>query len=158
MDLEKIEEALLRFIELMNANEVTELEVEDGDARFRIKKGGEPASPPPTFVTTMEAGAGETSELAAIDQPAAGGPEPSGLVEIPSPLVGTYYRSPAPDAASFVEVGDEVDTDTVLCIVEAMKVMNEIKSEIEGRIVEILVENGQPVEFGQPLFIIEPSQ
>jgi len=79
-------------------------------------------------------------------------------VEIPSPLVGTYYRSPAADAPSFVEVGDEVDTDTVLCIVEAMKVMNEIKPEIEGRIVEILVENGQPVEFGQPLFIIEPTQ
>jgi len=158
MDIEKIEEALLRFIELMNANEVTELELEDGDTRFRIKKGGEPVAPPTTFVTTKEAGAGETSELAAIDQPAPGGPESSGLVEIPSPLVGTYYRSPAADAPSFVEVGDEVDTDTVLCIVEAMKVMNEIKPEIEGRIVEILVENGQPVEFGQPLFIIEPTQ
>jgi acetyl-CoA carboxylase biotin carboxyl carrier protein len=77
------------------------------------------------------------------------------LAQIKSPMVGTFYRAPAPDAPPYVDVGDEVKEDTVLCIVEAMKLMNEIKAEIRGRIVEILVENGQPVEYGQPLFSVE---
>jgi acetyl-CoA carboxylase biotin carboxyl carrier protein len=76
-------------------------------------------------------------------------------VQIKSPMVGTFYRAPAPDAPPYVDVGDEVKEDTVLCIVEAMKLMNEIKAEIRGKIVEILVENGQPVEYGQPLFLAE---
>lgn len=78
------------------------------------------------------------------------------LASIKSPMVGTFYRAPAPDAPSYVEVGDEINEDTVLCIVEAMKLMNEIKAETRGKVAQILVENGQPVEYGQPLFIIEP--
>jgi acetyl-CoA carboxylase biotin carboxyl carrier protein len=77
-------------------------------------------------------------------------------VSVKSPMVGTFYRSPAPDAPVYVDIGDEVSEDTVLCIVEAMKLMNEIKAELKGKIAQILVENGQPVEYGQPLFVIEP--
>jgi acetyl-CoA carboxylase biotin carboxyl carrier protein len=78
-------------------------------------------------------------------------------VEIPSPMVGTFYRSPSPDASPYVEVGDRIGKDSPICIVEAMKVMNEIKAEVEGEILEILVQNGEPVEFGQPLFLIRPT-
>src|SRR5205823_1945740 len=78
-------------------------------------------------------------------------------LEIPSPMVGTFYRSPSADASPYVEVGDKIGKDTPVCIVEAMKVMNEIKAEVEGEILEILVQNGEPVEFGQPLFLVRPS-
>lgn len=78
------------------------------------------------------------------------------LVSIKSPMVGTFYRAPAPDVPTYVEVGDEINEDTVLCIVEAMKLMNEIKAEMKGKVAQILIENGQHVEYGQPLFIIEP--
>ena len=86
--------------------------------------------------------------------PAAAEAEPPGSITVVSPMVGTFYRSPKPDADHFVEVDDSVEEDTTLCIIEAMKVMNEIKAEHKGRIAKILVENGEPVEFGQPLFII----
>src|SRR5207247_9643674 len=78
-------------------------------------------------------------------------------IEIPSPMVGTFYRSPSPDAAPYVEVGDRIGKDTPVCSVEAMKAMNEIKAEVEGEILEILVQNGEPVEFGQPLFLVRPA-
>jgi len=78
------------------------------------------------------------------------------LIEIKSPMVGTFYRAPSPESPPFVEVGQNLDVGQVVCIVEAMKLMNEIKSEIKGKVIEALVENGHPVEFGQPLFLIEP--
>jgi len=154
-----MEEALSRFIELMNANDLTELELEDEGTRIRIKKGREEGvAPAATIVTKAQAAPSDTSEVAAVETgPAARGAEPN-LVEIPSPLVGTFYRSPTPDAPPFVDPGDAVDTDTVLCIVEAMKVMNEIKSEVEGEVVEVFAESGEPVEYGQVLFLIRPSQ
>ena len=83
--------------------------------------------------------------------------ETSNYVEITSPIIGTFYRKPSPDKPVFVEVGDMVNTDTVVCIVEAMKLFNEIESEVSGKIVKILVEDGTPVEFGQPLFLVDPS-
>jgi acetyl-CoA carboxylase biotin carboxyl carrier protein len=161
MDIEKMESALVKFIELMNINELSELEVTEGESSIRLKKGSDVvASPPTTIVHT----AGDSTSAAA-DAAQAGlalekaneDAADSGRIEIPSPLVGTFYRAPSPDSNAFVEVGDDVDKDTVLCIVEAMKVLNEIKSEVEGRIVEILVENGQSVEYGQCLFIIDLS-
>src|SRR5262249_9189230 len=81
----------------------------------------------------------------------------SNELEIKSPMIGTFYRSPSPEAASYVEVGTEVNGETVVCIIEAMKVMNEIKAEARGTITQVLVENGKPVEFGQPLFKIRPA-
>lgn len=83
-------------------------------------------------------------------------PEELSGVEIKSPMVGTFYRAPSPDAPSYVEVGSVINPDTVLCIVEAMKLMNEIKAEMRGKVLKVLVENGQPVEFNQPLFLVEP--
>jgi acetyl-CoA carboxylase biotin carboxyl carrier protein len=94
---------------------------------------------------------------ATMTAPAATVPANSGEIDIKSPMIGTFYRSPSPESASYVEVGIEVNPDTVVCIIEAMKVMNEIKSELKGVITQILVENGKPVEFGQPLFKIQPA-
>ena len=81
----------------------------------------------------------------------------TGEVDLKSPMIGTFYRSPSPESASYVEIGTEVSPDTVVCIIEAMKVMNEIKAELKGVITQTLVENGKPVEFGQPLFKVRPS-
>src|SRR2546422_10125533 len=101
--------------------------------------------------------------------PATGAPQPlpivtastpptaSSDVELKSPMIGTFYRAPSPEAANYVEVGSEVNADTVVCIIEAMKVMNEIKAEVKGVVTQILVENAKPVEFGQPMFKIRPS-
>ena len=83
--------------------------------------------------------------------------EKEGLVSISAPIVGTFYRAPAPDAEPYVKVGDHIEEDTVVCIIEAMKLFNEIKAEIRGTIKQILVENGQPVEYGQTLFLVEPD-
>src|SRR5204863_3359075 len=88
---------------------------------------------------------------------AAATPAASADVEIKSPMIGTFYRAPSPESASYVEVGTEVNADTVVCIIEAMKVMNEIKAEAKGVITQVLVENAKPVEFGQPLFKLRPS-
>jgi acetyl-CoA carboxylase biotin carboxyl carrier protein len=160
MDIEKMESALTKFIELMNINDLSELELSEGDTSIRLKKGADVvASPPTTIVHTAGDSGVATVDASQVGQALelAGENAADSLIEIPSPLVGTFYRAPSPDSTSFVEVGDDVDKDTVMCIVEAMKVMNEIKSEVEGRIVEILVENGQSVEYGQGLFIIDPS-
>ena len=81
----------------------------------------------------------------------------TGEVEIKSPMIGTFYRAPSPEAASYIEIGSEVNPDTVVCIIEAMKVMNEIKAETKGVITQVLVENAKPVEFGQPLFKVRPT-
>jgi acetyl-CoA carboxylase biotin carboxyl carrier protein len=81
----------------------------------------------------------------------------SGEIDIKSPMIGTFYRSPSPESASYVDVGAEVNPDSVVCIIEAMKVMNEIKAEVKGVITQILVENGKPVEFGQPMFKVRPA-
>jgi acetyl-CoA carboxylase biotin carboxyl carrier protein len=158
MDIEKMELALVKFIELMNINELSELELSEGETSIRIKKVADVvASPPTTIVHTAGDSSADASQAGLALEKASERELDSGRIEIPSPLVGTFYRAPSPDSSSFVEVGDDVDKDTVLCIVEAMKVLNEIKSEVEGRIVEILVENGQSVEYGQGLFIIDPS-
>jgi len=84
-------------------------------------------------------------------------PVSTGEVDIKSPMIGTLYRSPSPEASAYIEVGSEVNPDSVVCIIEAMKVMNEIKAEVKGVVTQILIENGKPVEFGQPLFKVRPS-
>ena len=98
---------------------------------------------------------------AAVPAPAAPAAAPppaaTGEIEIKSPMIGTFYRSPSPEAGTYVDIGTEVNPETVVCIIEAMKVMNEIKAEVKGVITQVLVENGKPVEFGQPLFKVRPT-
>ena len=151
---------LKRLVTLMKANDLGEVEMEEEGRRVRVVRGG--ARVVEAFPMTVA----QPGPVTAAAPSAAAAPAPaassaaakeSNGVEIPSPMVGTFYRSPSPDASPYVEVGDRIGKDSPICIVEAMKVMNEIKAEIEGEILEILVQNGEPVEFGQPLFLVRPS-
>ena len=151
MDLRKLK----TLIELVETSGIAELEIQEGEERVRITRsqGGAaaPAAPPPILA------------MAAPANPAPTAPAPSTTLEVPpeeghvvkSPMVGTFYRAATPGAKPFVEVGDTVQEGATLCIVEAMKLMNEIEADKGGVVKAILVDNGQPVEFGQPLFVIE---
>jgi acetyl-CoA carboxylase biotin carboxyl carrier protein len=148
------------IIDLMKKNSISEFELERQDFKIKLKRGGngvvtqaqyeEPqmvtyAQPPNALALTANSGGGA---------PAAA---PSTDAEIKSPMIGTFYRAPSPEAGNYIEIGMEVSPDTVVCIIEAMKVMNEIKAEAKGVITQICVENAKPVEFGQPLFKIRPT-
>jgi len=130
--------------------------MKDEDFELAVKRG----SSEPQVVYTAPA-AGPAAVPAAPAAAPAAQPDPEdeddGLIEIPSPIVGTFYRKPAPDADNFVEVGAEISNDSVVCIVEAMKVMNEIKADVKGIIKKILVDDASPVQYGQPLFLVEPK-
>ena len=155
MDLKDIK----AIIDLMKKNSITEFELERQDSKIRLKRGlnggSSAASDEPLPVISVPMVAAQ----AALPQATAAVPPPSatGELEIKSPMIGTFYRAPSPEAGSYVEVGGEVHPDTVVCIIEAMKVMNEIKAEVKGVITQILVENAKPVEFGQPLFKVRPN-
>jgi acetyl-CoA carboxylase biotin carboxyl carrier protein len=138
LDLKDIKE----LIALMRRNDLSEFEMEKEGFRIKLKKGVDPV------ITQVPVAYAPQAALAA---PAAAEPKAAGR-EIVSPMVGTYYSAASPEAAAYVEVGTEVSEDTVVCIIEAMKVMNEIKAETKGVIAEILAENGKPVQYGQPLF------
>ena len=143
-----------RIVELVKNNELTEFSLKDNDFELTLKRGGEQV----TMVAAPVAAAPAPVATPAQEAPAAT-PTPEkedGLVEILSPIVGTFYKKPAPDADDFVQVGSEVSADTVVCIVEAMKVMNEIKAEVSGTIRKVLIEDASPVQYGQPLFLVEP--
>ena len=156
MDLKDIK----AIIDLMKKNSVSEFELEKQDFKIRLKRGvgGGVATTSfeegPNLVYT-QVPAALASQTAAAATPTA--PAASNELEIKSPMIGTFYRSPSPESASYVEVGTEVNADTVVCIIEAMKVMNEIKAEAKGVITQVMVENAKPVEFGQALFKIRPS-
>ncbi|HZT23143.1 MAG TPA: acetyl-CoA carboxylase biotin carboxyl carrier protein [Verrucomicrobiae bacterium] len=154
MDLKDIK----AIIDLMKKNSITEFELERQDSKIRLKRGLN--SNPPVQVDEPAPVLGVPMPPA-IPTPAASAPPPPpatpGEIEIKSPMIGTFYRSPSPEAAAYVEVGSEVNPETVVCIIEAMKVMNEIKAEVKGIITQVLVENAKPVEFGQPLFKVRPS-
>lgn len=135
------------IIDLMSRNQLTEFELEKEDFRIRIAKGGSGSQ---AVMAGAPAPVLQPSAPAPAETPAAA----EGTI-IPSPMVGTFYRSPSPDSSPFVEVGTDIGADTTVCIIEAMKVMNEIKAEVSGKILEILAENGKPVEFGQPLFRVK---
>ncbi|MBN1421276.1 MAG: acetyl-CoA carboxylase biotin carboxyl carrier protein [Planctomycetes bacterium] len=148
-------ERLKELIALMERHALVELEIEEEGGRVRLRKGGEPVVE--KQVVTIPASA-PVLETAA---PSGGGARPAapdrpGLVEIHSPMVGTFFRAPSPDADPYVQQGDRIEEGTVLCLIEAMKVMNEVKSEISGVIREIPVENGEAVEYGQAIFAVEP--
>ena len=144
-----------RIVELVKNNELTEFSLKDNDFELTLKRGGEQV----TMVAAPVAAAPAPVAAPAQEAPApATAPEKEdGLLEILSPIVGTFYKKPAPDADDFVQVGSEVSADTVVCIVEAMKVMNEIKAEVSGTIRKVLIEDASPVQYGQPLFLVEPS-
>ena len=154
MDLKDIK----AIIDLMRKNSVSEFELEKQDFKIRLKRGvngggGGSYEDPPALTCPQSA--------PAIPAAVAGTPSPrapaSNELEIKSPMIGTFYRAPSPESAPYVEVGTEVNPETVVCIIEAMKVMNEIKAEVKGVITQVMVENAKPVEFGQPLFKIRPS-
>ncbi len=162
MDLKLIR----NLIRLMERGEVTELEIEDEQARMKVhlRRGPEAGSGPQVVMVpgSAHAPAPMPGPAPAVESGAeapvaeAGDARGEGLIEITSPMVGTFYRAPSPETDPFSSVGDVLEEDTVVCIVEAMKVMNEIRAECRGSIVELLVENGEPVEFGQPLFLVRP--
>ena len=156
MDLKEIE----GIIKLVEDSAINELEIEEEGSRIRVIKGGVSVQPvsiehtlPPAAVPAPAAAADPSqatpgpAEEAAVDEDS---------ITITSPMVGTFYRAPSPDASAFIQIGGDVQPETVVCILEAMKVMNEIKAGCQGKISEILVENAQAVEFGQPLFKVTP--
>lgn len=138
----------------MKKNDLSVFEMEKEGFRLKLQKGPGEQTVSSSIITPPGAGASPApANLPVTAQPAAGTPAPAALLkEIVSPMVGTFYRAGAPDAPPFVDVGAKVTEDTVVCIIEAMKVMNEIKAEISGTIAEVVAENGKPVQFGQALF------
>ena len=154
MDLKDIK----AIIDLMKKNSISEFELERQDFKIRLKRGG---------TNTVTTGAYDETPLVYTAPGAVPGnvtpltPSPGSIaaaseLEIKAPMIGTFYRAPSPEAANYIEVGSEVNADSVVCIIEAMKVMNEIKGEVRGIVTQILVENAKPVEFGQPMFKIRP--
>jgi acetyl-CoA carboxylase biotin carboxyl carrier protein len=147
------------IIDLMKKNSITEFELERQDSKIRLKRGlnGGQAAGGEDMVPSVSGGSAVPQVTSQNTAPAPVTPVATGEVEIKSPMIGTFYRAPSPEAGNYAEVGSEVNPDSVVCIIEAMKVMNEIKAEIKGVITQILVENAKPVEFGQPLFKVRPS-
>jgi acetyl-CoA carboxylase biotin carboxyl carrier protein len=147
------------LIRLVEESKISELEVRRGRTTIRISKNGSVAPPPPAAAGPPPARAAAPSgpaEAAAEEEAETGGEKlASNLKQIKSPMVGTFYRAPAPGSEPFIEVGQPVAVGQTVCIVEAMKLMNEIGSDFSGVIRRVLLENGQPVEYGQPLFLIE---
>ncbi len=161
---------LRELIEFLKEQDIYEFELERGDFKVRIKRAGE--HPPPVEMRYVHAAPAAAPHPAAAEHaahaaaapphagaaPAAARTEEEGLHQVRSPIVGTYYEAPSPGAPPFVKVGDTVTAGQVLCIIEAMKLMNEIESDVAGEIVKKFVSNGQPVEYGQPLFAIRAAK
>ncbi len=155
MDLNLIK----KLVKIVDTSEITDLEVEENGLRIKVAKkirAFKTDNQPQVLISQAPA-----NEVAAPgftpEEKTHAAETASNLHEIKSPIVGTFYRAPAPDADPYVQVGDSVSTGSVLCIIEAMKLMNEIESDANGKIVKILVENGKPVEYNQPLFLIQKS-
>ena len=150
MNIKEIKE----MINLMNENGLVELEIEKEGMRIRLKKTGagvETQAAP--FIVEKERVTPQAQVRESVDLPQ----KPAAkTVEIKAPMVGTFYRASSPESAPYIEVGQTIEPGQVICIIEAMKLMNEIKAEISGKVIEVLVDNAEPVEFGQPMFLIEP--
>jgi acetyl-CoA carboxylase biotin carboxyl carrier protein len=162
IDIRKLKE----LVRLMVSNELTELDLRDEQEQVTIKRPHPQAHPmvmsPATFAGPAPVVAAAPAPVTAAPAPAAApaapaAPKNDGTLAIESPMVGTFYSSPGPDKPAFVSVGSRVGPDTVVCLLEAMKIFNEIKAEKSGTIEAVLVKSGQPVEFGQPLFRIRPD-
>lgn len=154
-----------KLIDFISQSGLDEVNIETSELKLAIKRYSNAApvavqaqptyvAPAPVVAAPAPAPVTAPTTPAAAPAPAA---ETSNLITIKSPMIGTFYRSPGPDKANFVEVGDDVSTGKVVCIIEAMKLFNEIESEVSGKIVKVLVENATPVEFDQPLFLVEPN-
>lgn len=157
MNLKELKE----MVELMNENGLSELEVERDGMKIKLKKTADntiSAQPMSYALPSIPAVQARPAEPVAAPAAAAPAEDKSNLKEVKSPMVGTFYRAPSPEAATFIDIGQTVEVGQVVCIVEAMKLMNEIKSEVRGKVVEICVDNGEPVEFGQVLFRVDPSK
>ncbi len=141
--MDKIKE----LISLMNANDLSEIEIQEDALRIKVRKTDGGYQPMVLPAGSLPAPAEVVQQLANKDN----------LAEITSPMVGTFYRAATPGAEPLVEVGDTLDPETPVCVIEAMKIINEIKAEVTGKVAETLVEDGQPVEFGQPLFKVAPT-
>ncbi len=167
--------AIKKIIAMMSKQGLTELDIEQEGIKIHLKKGAKEASAAGVGGTisyipiqsmsaapSQAAPAAAPSSVPAAEAPPAPAPAPAPaekeLATITSPMVGTYYSSPGPEAPAFINVGDALKVGQTLCIIEAMKLMNEVKAEISGKLAQILVENGQPVEFGQKLFLVEPDK
>jgi acetyl-CoA carboxylase biotin carboxyl carrier protein len=159
-----------KLVKIIDSCEITEIEIDEEGTKIRVVKSKPEKNETPQIIQYTPPAAAQTMPAAA---PAAASPEPAtpktvekaaektaakeNLIEVRSPIVGTFYRAPSPNADPYVQVGQSVSTGTVLCIIEAMKLMNEIESEVSGKVAKILVENAQPVEYNQVLFLIEPA-
>lgn len=161
MDIKQVQE-LIRFVSKSGVNEVS---IEEKDFKITIKTNQTPTVVNATIPAPVLPSAPAPQPTPVAAQPAASAPaaspapaaENSNYITIKSPMIGTFYRSSSPDKAAFANVGDEVKAGQVICIIEAMKLFNEIESEVSGRIVKVLVENASPVEYDQPLFLVEPA-
>ena len=149
MDIRKISQ----LAQLMSTHDLSEISIENADLKLLLKRGRLAEA----LATPLLTAAGTSVPAAALAAGSTTPAPPAAVATIASPIVGTFYSAPAPDAPPFVRPGDKVEPETVVCIVEAMKVMNEVKAEVSGVIRRVLVENGTPVEFGQPLFELEPA-
>ena len=155
---------LKELIDLVIEKGIAEFELEREDVKVRIKRAGDQVAPAVQYIPAPVVGSAAPVAIPATGTPPSGtagevgapAKEEDGLQTVKSPIVGTFYESPSPGAPAFVKIGDPVEVGQVLCIIEAMKLMNEIESEYGGEIVKRLVQNGQPVEYGQPLFAIRP--
>ncbi len=156
MDLNLIK----KLVKIVDTSEITDLEVEENGLRIKVAKkirNSNSNSQPQVLISQppveqlAEVKPAQAEKAAPAIEPAAN------THEVKSPIVGTFYRAPAPDADPYIQIGDEISIGTVLCIVEAMKLMNEIESDVSGKVVKILIENGKPVEYNQPLFLIQTS-
>lgn len=163
MDIKEIQ-SLIKFVAKSGASEV-KLEMED--VKITIRTGSATTVPETTIVQQVPvapapvaaapAPAIEAPALAATPEPSAPAEDDSKYITIKSPIIGTFYRKPSPDKPAFVEVGSEIKKGDVLCVIEAMKLFNDIESEVSGKIVKVLVDDSSPVEFDQPLFLVDPS-
>lgn len=158
MDLKQIQD----LVKMVNKSNISELTIEEKDIKITIKQKEDKyvTAAPVQAVPQMQAmpvAAAPVASAPSTSAPATAPKAADNLITIKSPMIGTFYRKPAPDKPNFIEEGDEVRNGKVVCVIEAMKLFNEIESEVSGKIVKILVENASPVEYDQPLFLVEPA-
>lgn len=154
MDIKQIQE-LIKFVHKSGVNEVA---IEEKDFKITIKTNQAPTLVTATLPATAPQAAAPAPVAAQAAAPAAAPAEvSSNVITVKSPMIGTFYRSSSPDKPAFINVGDEIKAGQVVCVIEAMKLFNEIESEVSGRVVKVLVDNSSPVEYDQPLFLVEPA-